>query len=72
MGKEIILKINFDALKKSKLALNSGEKKELFELLAGDLFGSELREPMEEYIVSESALKKDWDEKEEDEAWKHL
>jgi hypothetical protein len=72
MGKEIILKINFDALKKSKLALNSGEKKELLELLEGDLFGSEFREPMEEYIVSESALKKDWDEKEEDEAWKHL
>jgi hypothetical protein len=72
MGKEIILKINFDALKKSIMALNSCEKKELFELLEGELFGSELKEPMEEYILSESALKKDWDKKEEDEAWKHL
>lgn len=72
MEKEIILKINFDTLKKSIMALNSTEKKELLELLAGDLFGSELREPMEEHILSESALKKDWDKKEEDDAWKHL
>ena len=72
MEKEIILKINFDALKKSIMALNSGEKKELLELLEGDFLGSELKEPMGEYILSESALKKDWDKKEEGEAWKHL
>ncbi len=29
MEKAIILKINFDALRKSIMALNSGEKKEL-------------------------------------------
>lgn len=72
MEKEITLKINFDSLKKSVLGLNSGEKKELLELLKEDLFGSELKEPMEGYMLSESALKKDWDKKEEDEAWKHL
>ena len=58
MEKEIIPNINFDALKKSILALNTGEKKALLELLEGYLFGSELREPMEEYLLSESALKK--------------
>ena len=72
MEKEIILNINFDVLKKSIFTLNTGEKKELLELLEGDLFGSELKEPMEEYILSESALKKDWDKQEEDDAWKHL
>jgi hypothetical protein len=72
MEKEIILKINFDTLKKSIMALNSGEKKELLELLEGDLFGSELREPMEDYVLSVSALKKDWDKEDEDEEWKNL
>ncbi|MCH7396652.1 hypothetical protein MM236_01580 [Belliella sp. DSM 107340] len=72
MEKDVILRVNFDSLKKSIIALSSSEKKELLMLLEENLFESELNEPMGEYLLSESSLKKDWDKKEEDEAWKDL
>jgi hypothetical protein len=74
MGKNINLRIGFESLKKSILDLSISEKKELLELIEHDLSAQELelKEPSEEYLLSESALKKDWEKKEEDEAWKDL
>jgi hypothetical protein len=72
MNKSINIKVGFDSLKVSILELSTSEKNELLELLKDDLSKVELEEPMANYILSESALKKEWDNKEEDEAWNHL
>jgi len=70
MEKSINLKIGFGTLKKSILELSFSEKRELLELIENDLLDSKLKEPGEEYLLSE--IKKDWETKEENEAWKHL
>ncbi|HSJ68115.1 MAG TPA: hypothetical protein VK921_10590 [Anditalea sp.] len=72
MNKSINIKVGFETFKSSILELSFSEKRELLELLKDDLSKVEVEEPMTNYILSESSLEKEWNKKEENEAWDHL